>query len=78
VTVPAQRRRQDASGLQKAPVVRMGECANVAGHGLLSHFHNGCRCPWCASQARERDCCCGACAAVRAHCFVVLAPGWRH
>lgn len=30
-----------------------GEGAAVTGHGLLSRFHAGCRCGWCASRARE-------------------------
>ena len=38
---------------------------DVTGHGLLSRFHDGCRCPWCTSRARERQCLCPDCLAVR-------------
>jgi hypothetical protein len=38
---------------------------DVAGHGLLSRFHDGCRCPWCTSRARESQCLCPDCLEVR-------------
>lgn len=47
---------------------------DVAGHGLLTRFHDGCRCPWCVSTARERGCLCGACVAVKTTGVYVIAP----
>jgi hypothetical protein len=38
---------------------------DVVGHGLLSRFHAGCRCPWCTSVCRERECPCQVCTACR-------------
>jgi hypothetical protein len=40
--------------------------ADCVGHGLLSRWHSGCRCPWCASKCRERGCLCPPCAALKA------------
>jgi hypothetical protein len=78
VTVASPARRPDVPAVRKLPMVRPGECADVAGHGLLTRFHEGCRCGWCASRAREGTCPCPACVKVRAHVYLVLPPGWRH
>jgi len=51
---------------QQAPAAH-ATGADVAGHGLLSRFHAGCRCGWCSSRAREDTCGCGPCRACRAH-----------
>lgn len=45
------------------------------GHGLLSTFHKGCRCPWCKSAARERACVCELCTQLRARSIYVEYPG---
>lgn len=39
--------------------------SDVIGHGLLSRFHEGCRCVWCTNQARERCCGCQLCKQAR-------------
>lgn len=39
--------------------------STAEGHGLLSVLHDGCRCPWCASKARERGCLCPPCVELR-------------
>ncbi|MGH7748361.1 MAG: hypothetical protein ACREQ5_26935 [Candidatus Dormibacteria bacterium] len=62
---------------QRKPDAAAGAGADVTGHGLLSRFHAGCRCPWCASRAREGACPCAPCTGVRAHAYVVLPHGWR-
>jgi len=75
VTVPAQRVRRDVPRTRKVTVARTPRAvptppnapvarsagADVAGHGLLSRFHSGCRCPWCTCQAREHACPCAPC-----------------
>jgi hypothetical protein len=79
VTVPAQHRgaMHPAAGKTLAVVRAAGEGADVAGHGLLSRFHDGCRCGWCCSRAREGTCGCTLCAACRASTYVVLPRGWQ-
>jgi hypothetical protein len=47
---------------------------DVAGHGLLSRFHDGCRCPWCTSRAREPQCLCPDCLEVRTTGFTSHRP----
>ncbi|HEX4100509.1 MAG TPA: hypothetical protein VHY21_08200 [Pseudonocardiaceae bacterium] len=48
--------------------------ADAEGHGTLTAWHDGCRCPWCASKARERGCLCSPCVALRAHSPYVEIP----
>ncbi len=43
----------------------MNSAPDVVGHGLLSRFHDGCRCPWCTSVDRERTCSCQDCVGLR-------------
>ena len=78
MTVARPARRPDVPAVRKLPTVRPGECADVTGHGVLSRFHTGCRCGWCESQAREHDCPCPACAAVRRGAFFTfpVPPPW--
>jgi hypothetical protein len=40
--------------------------ADCVGHGTLTAWHAGCRCPWCESKCRERGCLCLPCVALRA------------
>ncbi|MDT5132616.1 MAG: hypothetical protein QOE41_1927 [Mycobacterium sp.] len=40
--------------------------ADCVGHGTLTRWHAGCRCPWCESKCRERGCLCSPCVALRA------------
>jgi len=75
VTVTAQRMRQ-VPRTPTGPVVHVVAAgADVAGHGLLSRFHAGCRCGWCCSRAREGRCGCGPCVACRVHTYFVLPRG---
>ncbi|MGH3671621.1 MAG: hypothetical protein ACRDSH_13455, partial [Pseudonocardiaceae bacterium] len=62
---------------QRKPDAAAGAGADVTGHGLLSRFHAGCRCPWCASRACEGTCGCPPCVACRASAYVVLPRGWQ-
>ena len=79
MTGPAERARnvrapQAPTLKPKAPATR-DTGPDVAGHGLLSRFHTGCRCGWCSSRARETTCGCAPCLAYRAHPYVVLPAG---
>lgn len=51
----------ESARVAKEHVLRL----DVAGHGLLSRFHDGCRCAWCTARARERGCLCPECLTVR-------------
>lgn len=46
----------------------------VRGHGVLARFHDGCRCPWCMSTARERGCPCPECHGARTTGRYVYLP----
>ncbi|MGB7794856.1 MAG: hypothetical protein WBL53_01110 [Pseudonocardiaceae bacterium] len=48
--------------------------ADAKGHGTLASWHDGCRCPWCASKARERGCLCPPCVGLRASSTYVEIP----
>jgi len=51
---------------------------DVTGHGLLARFHEGCRCPWCTSRARECPCLCPDCVAVKTTgVYVILTSSDR-
>ena len=51
---------------QRPRTVARFEQADCTGHGTLTTFHGGCRCPWCVSKARESACPCPPCATVKA------------
>lgn len=55
----------------------VGDGSTVVGHGLLSRFHQGCRCPWCSAQVWERSCACDACVVLRSVSPFVLPMGDR-
>lgn len=47
---------------------------DCVGHGTLTAWHDGCRCPWCESKCRERGCLCPPCVALRASSPYVEIP----
>ena len=80
MTVPTQRARNLSAPRTPTPP-SASEARNtgtdVAGHGLLSRFHAGCRCGWCSSRPREGSCGYGPYRACRANTYAALPRGWQ-